>query len=247
MRPRLALVLGLLVFLRSPAALQADAAPGDHREASAPRQSQVTLQPTPSPLQRLRFTFDDAPLGELPLHWKQGSSGEGSADWSIVAGDRNQVLAQTRSDNPNRHFNLCWFEPFRARNLALQTKLRAVSGQHDQGGGLAWRIQDERNYYVVRVNPLENNVVLYKMVNGERTDLPLVGAGRTYGLKASTSTKHWHVLAVDVQDDTFSVSLDGRSLFQVRDNTFSQAGAVGLWTKADAVTEFDDLQILALP
>jgi hypothetical protein len=128
-------------------------------------------------------------------------------------------------------------------DVTFSVRFRAVSGERDQGGGLLWRYQDERNYYLVRANPLENNVVLYKMEKGVRTDLPLVGAGRTYGLKVDPLGKDWHTLELRASGERFTVRLEGRELFQVRDATFTQPGRVGLWTKADAVTQFDNFTV----
>ena len=207
-------------------------------------QLEVWWNPVRHPGQRTRWNFDGPADGALPPDWRQGFTGEGRADWRLVQTPSGGVLAQVEGGNPNRHFNVAWTTAVTVRNATLSVRLKAVSGAHDQGGGLIWRAQDERNYYVVRANPLERNVVLYKMQNGVRTDLPLVDRGRTYGQKVAELGRRWHTLSVDVHDDTFTVFLDGASLYQVRDATFTEAGHVGLWTKADAVTWFDDLQIV---
>jgi hypothetical protein len=120
-----------------------------------------------------------------------------------------------------------------------------VSGRVDQAAGLVWRYQDSNNYYIVRANALEGNVVLYKVENGKRTDLPLKGSGRTYGKKADVSKDRWSQLGVTVRGNTFTVSLNGQGLYEVEDTTFAGAGRVGVWTKADSVTYFDDLTIVA--
>jgi hypothetical protein len=126
----------------------------------------------------------------------------------------------------------------------LTARLKAVSGNHDQGGGFVWRFTDQNNYYVVRANPLENNVVLYKVENGRRTDLPLVGKDRTYGLGVPPMGLTWHSLKLEVKGSLFIVYLDNMKLFRVEDSTFPNGGNVGFWTKADAVTYFDDFEIL---
>jgi hypothetical protein len=114
----------------------------------------------------------------------------------------------------------------------------------DQAAGLVWRYQDGKNYYIVRANALENNVVLYKVENGKRADLKPVGFGLfAYGKKAKVLREQWNELQVMTKGKRFDVSLNGESLFTVEDETFSQPGRVGLWTKADSVTYFDNLTI----
>ena len=119
-------------------------------------------------------------------------------------------------------------------------------GGMDQGGGFVWRFTDADNYYVVRANPLEDNVVLYKVVKGKRTDLPLVDKGKTYGIEVEPLGNDWNTLKLTVKDNLFTVYLNDKELFQEMDETFIQAGKVGLWTKADAVTYFDDFEITTI-
>src|SRR5207247_3984586 len=106
--------------------------------------------------------------------------------------------------------------------------------------------RDKDNYYIVRANALEGNVVLYKVENGKRTDLPLVGKGRTYGMKERVPSGEWGTLRVVAKGNHFEVYHNGKKLYEVEDETFKQAGKVGLWTKADSVIYFDDLQINVL-
>ena len=107
-----------------------------------------------------------------------------------------------------------------------------------------WRYRDEDNYYIVRANALEDNVVLYKVENGKRTDLPVKGEGRTYGKKAEVPAGQWSTLRVVASGPRFEVYLNGTTLYEVEDATFTQAGRVGVWTKADSVTQFDDLTVV---
>ena len=120
-----------------------------------------------------------------------------------------------------------------------------MSGPVDQAAGLVWRYRDEDNYYIARANALEGNVG-YKVENGERTDLPLAGQGRTYGMDAEVPLNEWSTLGLRMTGDRFTVSLNGNDLFEVEDQTFTEPGRVGLWTKADSVTAFDDLTITPL-
>ena len=105
---------------------------------------------------------------------------------------------------------------------------KPVSGRVDQGAGLVWRFLDEDNYYVVRANALEDNVVLYKVENGRRTDLPLKGVGRTYGKEVEVPAGQWSQLGVHVTGNLFQVFLNRDKLFEVEDGTFSNAGKIGL-------------------
>ena len=191
------------------------------------------------------FDFENSELNKLPIDWSQfytGKKGE-NPNWQIKADNTNKVLAQLTKANPNYHFNVVVFNKIVAKNIELAVDMKAVSGGMDQGGGFVWRFTDAGNYYVVRANPLENNVVLYKVKNGVRTDLPLMGKGRTYGVDVPEMGKTYHKLKLIVKDNIFTVFLDGKELFKVKDDTFENAGKIGLWTKADAVTYFDNFSV----
>jgi hypothetical protein len=153
------------------------------------------------------------------------------------------VLAQINADPVSYRFPLCVYDGFIAKDVDVSVKFKPVSGQEDQAAGIVWRYQDPDNYYIVRANANENNVVLYKVEKGRRTDLPLVGKGRTYGAKAPIPSGEWGTLRVVATGSRFEVYSNGVKLFEVEDTTFPVAGKVGLWTKADSVTLFDDLTI----
>jgi len=192
------------------------------------------------------INFDSYETNKLPSDWSQyytGKAGE-KPNWQIVDDNGNKVLAQLTSDNPNYHFNDVVFNNIVAKNVELTVKMKAVKGGMDQGGGFIWRFTDANNYYVVRANPLEDNVVLYKVENGKRTDLPLIGKGRTYGVDVPKLGMDWNTLKLIAKDDIFTVFLNGKEIFKVKDSTFKNAGKVGLWTKADAVTYFDEFDVV---
>ncbi len=192
----------------------------------------------------IRFSFEEAPVGKLPEGWKTFKTGPGDKmRWETVSEGGNKVLAQLLDDNPGGHFNIAIYEPVMAKNVSLQTRFKSVKGKTDQGGGFVWRFRDADNYYIVRANSLENNVVLYKVENGKRTDLPLVGKGKTYGAEAKVPTVTWHTLELNAMDSVFIVGVNGKELFRVVDKTFAGAGKVGFWSKADAVTYFDDFLV----
>jgi hypothetical protein len=131
-----------------------------------------------------------------------------------------------------------------AADVDLSVRFKPISGRVDQAAGLVWRYQNQDNYYIVRANALEDNVVLYKVEGGTRTDLPLKGEGRTYGKKSDVPAGQWSTLRVVANGPVFEVYLNGSKLYEVEDKTFSTPGRVGVWTKADSVTQFDDLSVV---
>ena len=164
----------------------------------------------------------------------QGFRGE-VGQWVVVSDGGNRVLAQMAS-SPDRVFNVALARETRARDLSLSVRLRPVEGKEDQGGGLVWRARDAKNYYIARFNPLEDNFRVYKVVAGKRTQLGTVDVNRPEG---------WHTLTVRMVGDHIVCVLDGAARLDVRDATFPDAGMIGLWTKADARTWFDDLELAA--
>ena len=123
----------------------------------------------------------------------------------------------------------------------VEIKFKAVAGSQDRAAGVDWRAKDANNYYVTRANALEDNVVLYKTVNGVRSPLDIVGRPGGYGVDVSVPPNQWLALRVDFKGNRFRVLYNGKQLFEVEDSTFGDAGKVGLWTKADSVTLFDEI------
>ena len=164
--------------------------------------------------------------------------------WIVQAEGSNKFLVQTDADSTRSRFPVAVLSDVSAADVDLSVRFKPVSGRVDQAAGLVWRYQDENNYYIVRANALEDNVVLYKVQNGKRTDLPLKGAGRTYGKKSEVPAGQWSTLRVVANGPSFEVFLNGTKLYEVEDTTFRQAGKVGVWTKADSVTQFDDLTVV---
>lgn len=205
--------------------------------------AQAQFPDSVNPVEKTMFDFEGYTPGELPDDWSEYYTGSGGTEWKIAEDDGNNLMAQLYSDNPNRHFNVVVNNDIVAKDMVLAVQLKGVTGRHDQGGGLVWRFTDKNNYYVVRANPLEDNVVLYKVEDGRRSDLPLAGKGRTYGVDVPPLGNDWNSLKLVVKEDLFSVFLNGKDLFIVQDSTFTEPGKVGLWSKADAVTYFDDFDI----
>jgi len=194
------------------------------------------------------WRFDAQKAGEAPQGLSCALTGKGRpAAWAVVADptapSAPNVLAQTDADSTSYRFPHCVVGSAAATDLDLSVRFKPVSGSVDQAAGLVWRYRDPDNYYVVRANALENNVVLYKVEGGRRTDLPVKGEGRTYGKNAPVPSGAWSTLAVRVRGALFEVVLDGTKVYEVEDATFAGPGRVGVWTKADSVTRFDDLQL----
>ena len=195
--------------------------------------------------------FNNDKVGQPPSGFSFGLTGRGKPGvWVIMkdesSPDHRNVLAQTDPDPTGYRFPVCVYDGLTAKDVDVSVKFKPISGKGDQAAGIVWRYKDQDNYYIVRANADENNVVLYKVENGKRTDLPLVEAGRTYGKKDNVPSGQWGALRVVAKGNLFEVYHDGKKLYEVRDETFKDGGKVGVWTKADSVTYFDDLVINVL-
>jgi hypothetical protein len=188
--------------------------------------------------------FGKYAVGKPPVHFTTARTGRGAEGaWVVVEDAGKRVLAQTSGDTTGYRFPVCVYDGFSATDVDVSVRFRPISGQGDQAAGIVWRYQDVDNYYIVRANALENNVVLYKVEKGRRTDLPLKGVGRTYGMKAQVPSGKWGALRVKAVGSLFTVFCNGKQLYEVEDTTFIGAGKVGVWTKADSVTHFADLKM----
>src|SRR5215203_1267754 len=206
--------------------------------------------PTQEPGKSFTYNFDKDPAGGLPAKFHPALTGSGAPGvWAITADtsapSQPNVFAQTSADKTSYRFPLAIADEGSFRDLDLSVRFKTISGRVDQAAGLVWRLKDANNYYIVRANALEGNVVLYKVQNGKRTDLPVKGEGRTYGKKAKVPSGEWSTLRVVAAGNLFEVYLNNQKLYEVEDNTFPEGGKVGLWTKADSVTHFDDLRVTA--
>ena len=198
--------------------------------------------------QTTSLNFDNDKTGDPPKGFTTALTGGGKPGVWVVLSDATapsqaNVLAQTDADKTGYRFPLCIYDGLTAKDVDISVKTKAISGKADQGGGIVWRYKDKDNYYIVRANALENNVVLYKVQNGKREDLPLKGEGKTYGKKTKVPSGQWNTLRVTAQGNLFTVYFNGTKLYEVVDETFKDAGKVGLWTKADSVIHFDDLEV----
>jgi hypothetical protein len=176
--------------------------------------------------------FDQDPIGTLPKAWEAGVTGRGAPLWAVradaTAPSKPNVLQQSGSGD----YPWCILRGTAIDDGFVEVKFKSIAGREDQAGGLVWRWRDGNNYYVARANALENNVSLYYTANGRRNELKYVDA--------PVPRNVWHTLRVDFSGRNIIVSLNGKAYINLTDNHFSAAGAVGVWTKADSVTAFDE-------
>jgi hypothetical protein len=193
--------------------------------------------------------FESDEPGAVPLGFSTARTGRGDpGEWvvreEIDPPSSRRVVAQISDDSTNYRLPLLVYDDLTATDVDLSVRFKPVSGKVDQGAGIVWRYRDEANYYVVRANALEDNVVAYKVENGKRSNIGVKGAGSSYGVKTAIPSGQWSSLRVVADGDLFEIYWNGRKVFEVEDATFAEAGRVGLWTKADSVTYFDDLTLM---
>lgn len=184
--------------------------------------------------------FDDAKPGELPAHWTGTKTGKGDPKWAVVADDTAPSKPNVLKQSGEADYPVALKDDTSLRDGFVEAKFKAVRGKEDQAAGVIWRAKDADNYYICRANALEDNVVLYKTEGGKRKSLDIVGRKGGYGMKEKVAPGEWHTLRVEFAGNKFTVLFNGKKLFDVEDETFKDAGKVGLWTKADSVTLFDD-------
>jgi hypothetical protein len=203
------------------------------------------------PHEAVVFDFEGTETGRIPDAFTTGLvGGGGPVRWEVLEADDgpsgDRVLGQLSDDKTNKRYPLLVCETFSAKDVDVSVKFKTISGQVDASGGLIFRCANPNNFYVVRANSLEGNVVAYKTENGKRSNIGVKGQGDAYGVKVDVPHQQWNTLRVRVQENLFEIFLNARKLFEVENDTFTIAGKVGLWTKADAVTYFDDLSVKSL-
>ncbi len=185
-----------------------------------------------------KVTFDGG--ADLPKGWQTGITGQGQAKWEVVADISAPSKPYVLKQSGEATFAWAAKTDEKIKDGFAAVKFKAVSGREDQAGGIVFRFLDGNNYYVVRGNALEDNVVLYKTVGGKRSSLPVKGRMFGYGVDTKVPKGKWNSLRVEFRGNLLTVIFNGRRLFEVEDDTFKAPGAIGVWTKADSVTLFDD-------
>jgi hypothetical protein len=177
-------------------------------------------------------SFDDLKTGAPPPGWTATQTGSGSAKWEIVADDSAPSKPNVLKQSGEATYPVCIKDDTNLKDGFVEVKFKPISGKEDQAGGVIWRCKDKDSYYIARANALEENVTIYHTVNGKRSEKKR--------LNTKVATGRWHTLRVDFKDNYFVVTFDGKKAFVWKDDTFKNAGKVGVWTKADSVTLFDD-------
>lgn len=187
--------------------------------------------------ERREYYFDDNSVDELPVGFQSALTGKGKTGRWVVkkvqhSPSADNVVVQTDLDDTDYRFPLVIVEGVSYKDFMVYTWFRAEGGKVDQAGGLVFRYKDNNNYYVLRANALENNVRAYKVVKGKRKQIG--------GKDTKVTPKEWHLLKVICKADKIQCFFNNTKVFEVSDNTFD-SGSVGLWTKSDSYTYFDDL------
>jgi hypothetical protein len=206
---------------------------------SAPAQDAASHSKT-SPIM---ISIETMTVGTAPAEFDFGRTGQGApAQWAVVADAsvaHGRAIEQTSTDTTDYRFPLAIHKQVSAGNVEVTVRFKAVAGKVDQAGGIAVRLSDADNYYVVRANALEDNVRFYRVVKGRREQLE--------GANVKVTAGEWHALGLRAEGERFAIMFDGKQLFTATDRTFPGSGSIALWTKADSVTRFDQIEIRNLP
>jgi 3-keto-disaccharide hydrolase len=236
------LALLLLIFV---ACGKSGANGNGDENASHPAENNVVPE-TPAPMQptgkEFLYNFDNDVVGKLPSKFHEALTGQGAKAQWLVSADASapsqpNVIAQLSTDKTDYRFPLAIADEGSFQDLEMSVKFKAVSGEVDRAAGLVFRLTDANNYYIVRANALENNYRLYHVVKGRRVQFA--------GANVRVASGEWHQLRVECVGNHITCYYDNEKKIDATDETFKEAGKVGLWTKADSVTYFDDLRVTA--
>src|SRR5438132_8895117 len=176
--------------------------------------------------------FDDMKAGAPPSGWTATQTGSGTAKWFVEKDNSAPSKPNVLKQSGRATFPVCFKNDTSIKDGFVEVNFKPIAGKEDQAGGVIWRLQDANNYYIARANALENNVTIYHTIKGKRTEKK-----RT---KMEVVSGGWHTLRVEFSGNHFTVTFDGKKALELDDDTFKNAGKVGVWTKADSVTEFDN-------
>lgn len=199
--------------------------------------AQVTRQGATSGA--VTYDFEKDTVGQPPAGFTSYATGGGPPGKWVVqemsdAPSGKHVVTQTDANKTDYRFPVLIADKGEYADVDVSVKGKPISGKIDQGIGLVFRFRDPKSYYVVRANALENNFRLYRMVNGKRLQFA--------GANVKVATGQWHTLRVVAEGDHIVCYYDGKKLIDAHDKTYT-TGKIGLWTKADSVTAFDDLTV----
>jgi hypothetical protein len=193
--------------------------------------------------QSAAIALANAQPGQLPPGFRVALTGRGVPPvWTVVddaSAPAGRVLAQTSADQTDYRFPLAIYDGVTAKDVEVTVRFKAVAGRVDRAGGIAVRLIDADDYYVLRANALEDNVNFYHVMRGSRRQIR--------GVDTKVASDQWHTLSLKAAGDQFTIGFNDKTLFAVADRTFANSGKVALWTKADSVTRFDLLTIRTLP
>ncbi len=176
--------------------------------------------------------FDAARTGASPAGWTCSKTGSGNPKWAVVADDSAPSKPNVLQQSGEATYPVALKTDTGIKDGFVEVKFKPVSGKEDQAGGVVWRAKDADNYYIARANALEDNVTIYHTIKGKRVSFKNTNTRVAPGV--------WHTLRVDFAGNKFSVTFDGGKVIEATDDSFADAGKVGVWTKADSVTLFDD-------
>ena len=180
------------------------------------------------------INFDNVEAGTAPVGWTPDVTGKGETRWTIekdaTAPSSPNVLKQSAEGT----YPICLRNGTSIKDGFVEVKFKPIAGKEDQAGGVIWRAKDKDNYYVARANALEDNVTIYHTISGRRVSFK--------STNMTVASGRWHTLRVDFSGDRFTVTLDGKQVISATDDKIKDAGQVGLWTKADSITLFDDFR-----
>jgi hypothetical protein len=176
--------------------------------------------------------FDDLKAGTPPVGWTATQTGKGDAKWEVVADDSAPSKPNVLKQSGEATYPVCFKNDTSVKDGFVQVMFKSVSGKEDQAGGVIWRCQDADNYYIARANALEDNVTIHHTIKGQRVSFKNIDTKVAPGV--------WHTLRVEFKGNKFAVIFDGKKVIEATDGSIAAAGKVGVWTKADSVTLFDD-------
>ncbi|WP_431014878.1 family 16 glycoside hydrolase [Bradyrhizobium pachyrhizi] len=184
-------------------------------------------------------SFEADAIGGPPAGWTATKTGTGKPKWTVEQDATAPSHSRVVKQSGNATYPVLLKNDTNIKDGFIEMKFKPIAGSEDRAAGLVWRAKDADNYYVLRANALEDNVVLYKTVKGVRRSLDIVGRAGGYGVKIAVPANQWSSLRVEFAGSRFKAIYNGKTVFEVEDGTFADAGMVGLWTKADSVTLFD--------